>query len=223
MRWSRGSRSSRRSTPKSWTRSSTARRPKPPQPLPRQRRNTPAPPPLIVAGRGNLGRSLARGLRAAGHPVRLVSARAGLTRLIRDLESKGGAVVFLTVPDGAVAAVAAKLAAAGAGIPDTVGFVHASGALQLGALAPLGERHPVGSFHPLRSFPGPGPPWRRPDDPAPPRCPGRARRAAPRGPLSYARRSRARDRQTGGFGARGGRANEKGADPKSGSDPKETS
>ena len=66
--------------------------------------------------------------------------------------------MFLTVPDGAVAAVAAKLAAAGPGIPDTVGFVHASGALQLGALAPLGERHPVGSFHPLRSFPEPGPP-----------------------------------------------------------------
>ena len=66
--------------------------------------------------------------------------------------------MFLTVPDGAVAAVAAKLAAAGADIPDTVGFVHASGALQLGALAPLGERHPVGSFHPLRSFPEPGPP-----------------------------------------------------------------
>jgi predicted short-subunit dehydrogenase-like oxidoreductase (DUF2520 family) len=39
-----------------------------------------------------------------------------------------------------------------------VAFVHTSGALELGSLAPLGRRHAVGSFHPLRSFPEPGPP-----------------------------------------------------------------
>ena len=66
--------------------------------------------------------------------------------------------MFLTVPDGAVAAVATSLAAGGADIPDAVAFVHVSGALELGALAPLRGRHPVGSFHPLRSFPEPGPP-----------------------------------------------------------------
>jgi predicted short-subunit dehydrogenase-like oxidoreductase (DUF2520 family) len=66
--------------------------------------------------------------------------------------------VFLTVPDSAVAGVAAKLAAPGTLIPDKVAFVHASGALELGALAPLRVRHSVGSFHPLRSFPEPGPP-----------------------------------------------------------------
>jgi predicted short-subunit dehydrogenase-like oxidoreductase (DUF2520 family) len=66
--------------------------------------------------------------------------------------------VFLAVPDSAVAEVAAKLAAAGASIPGTVAFVHASGALELGALAALRGRHSVGSFHPLRSFPEPGPP-----------------------------------------------------------------
>ena len=97
-------------------------------------------------------------MRAAGHQVRLVSARAGLPGLVRALGSQGPAVVFLTVPDDAVAAVAAKLAAAGSTIPATVAFVHASGALELGALAPLRRRHPVGSFHPLRSFPEPGPP-----------------------------------------------------------------
>jgi predicted short-subunit dehydrogenase-like oxidoreductase (DUF2520 family) len=97
-------------------------------------------------------------MRAAGHQVRLVSARAGLPALVRTLESQAPAVVFLTVPDDAVAAVAAKLAAAGSTIPGTVAFVHASGALELGALAPLRRRHPVGSFHPLRSFPEPGPP-----------------------------------------------------------------
>jgi predicted short-subunit dehydrogenase-like oxidoreductase (DUF2520 family) len=66
-------------------------------------------------------------------------------------------VIFLTVPDDAVAAVAAKLAG-GDGIPASVSFVHASGALELGVLAPLRARNQVGSFHPLRSFPEPGPP-----------------------------------------------------------------
>jgi predicted short-subunit dehydrogenase-like oxidoreductase (DUF2520 family) len=77
---------------------------------------------------------------------------------VRSLETQAVAVVFVTVPDGVVAGVAAKLAAAGATIPDTVAFVHASGALELGALATLSDRHSVGSFHPLRSFPEPGPP-----------------------------------------------------------------
>jgi predicted short-subunit dehydrogenase-like oxidoreductase (DUF2520 family) len=57
----------------------------------------------------------------------------------------GRTVVFLTVPDSAVAEVAARLAA-GPTIPAGVAFVHTSG------------RHAVGSFHPLRSFPEPGPP-----------------------------------------------------------------
>ena len=137
-------------------RSSPARRPKLPPP-PRPPPKTPAPPQLIVAGRGNLGRSLARGLRAAGHRVRLVSARTELQLLIRARKSRSGvAVVFLTVPDSSVRDVAVKLAAGGPAIPDTVAFVHASGALELGALAPLRQRHSVGSFHPLRSFPEPG-------------------------------------------------------------------
>jgi predicted short-subunit dehydrogenase-like oxidoreductase (DUF2520 family) len=91
--------------------------------------------------------------------VRLVSARIGLPKILRTIEpGPGGAVVFLTVPDDAVAEVAARLAAGGAAIPDRVAFAHASGALELGALAPLRGRHPVGSFHPLRSFPEPSPP-----------------------------------------------------------------
>jgi predicted short-subunit dehydrogenase-like oxidoreductase (DUF2520 family) len=66
--------------------------------------------------------------------------------------------VFLAVPDDAVPAVAEELAETGALIPQTVAFVHLSGALQLDALAPLRARHPVGSFHPLQSFPEPRPP-----------------------------------------------------------------
>jgi predicted short-subunit dehydrogenase-like oxidoreductase (DUF2520 family) len=63
--------------------------------------------------------------------------------------------VFLTVPDGAVATVAGDIAAHDSGVAPSVAFVHTSGALGLGALAPLKGRHAVGSFHPLRSFPEP--------------------------------------------------------------------
>jgi predicted short-subunit dehydrogenase-like oxidoreductase (DUF2520 family) len=87
-----------------------------------------------------------------------MSARSELAKFVRTLESESRAIVFLTVPDDAVQTVAAKLAAAGASIPDTVAFVHTSGALELVALSPLKSRHSVGSFHPLRSFPEPGPP-----------------------------------------------------------------
>ena len=90
--------------------------------------------------------------------MRLVSARNGLQKLVRTLDARAGAVVFLTVPDSAVAGVGAKVAALGLAVPATVAFVHTSGALELGALAPLAGRHSVGSFHPLRSFPEPGPP-----------------------------------------------------------------
>ena len=67
-------------------------------------------------------------------------------------------MVFLTVPDGALASVGAKLAAAGEAIPRSAAFVHPSGALGLDSLEALRQRHPVGSFHPLQSFPEPRPP-----------------------------------------------------------------
>jgi predicted short-subunit dehydrogenase-like oxidoreductase (DUF2520 family) len=81
-----------------------------------------------------------------------------LPALVARLSPARPTVIFLTVPDDAVATVASRLAAKGEGIPATVSFVHASGALELGALEPLRVRHAVGSFHPLRSFPEPGPP-----------------------------------------------------------------
>lgn len=77
--------------------------------------------------------------------------------MVRALRSRPGAVVFLTVPDGAVASLAAQVAAGG-DIPATVAFAHCSGALGLGALGRLALRHQVGSFHPLQSFPQPRPP-----------------------------------------------------------------
>jgi predicted short-subunit dehydrogenase-like oxidoreductase (DUF2520 family) len=66
--------------------------------------------------------------------------------------------VFLAVPDDSVQPIAELLAGAGKRIPESVAFVHLSGALSLDALEPLGARHPVGSFHPLQSFPEPRPP-----------------------------------------------------------------
>jgi predicted short-subunit dehydrogenase-like oxidoreductase (DUF2520 family) len=62
------------------------------------------------------------------------------------------------VPDDAVRSTAERLARAGRQIPETVAFVHVSGALPLGALEPLAAKHPIGSFHPLQSFPEPRPP-----------------------------------------------------------------
>jgi predicted short-subunit dehydrogenase-like oxidoreductase (DUF2520 family) len=114
--------------------------------------------PLIVAGRGNVGRSLARALKAAGHPARLVAARDGIKRLVRALASEPHAIVFVAVPDPAVLEFARVLAANEGALPGTVGFVHVSGALGLDALEPLAARQAVGSFHPLRSFPRGQPP-----------------------------------------------------------------
>ncbi|HEX9099156.1 MAG TPA: DUF2520 domain-containing protein [Candidatus Dormibacteraeota bacterium] len=87
----------------------------------------------------------------------MTPARNGVPSVVRALRSRPGAVVFLTVPDGAVASLAAQVAAGG-DIPATVAFAHCSGALGLGALGRLALRHQVGSFHPLQSFPQPRPP-----------------------------------------------------------------
>ena len=97
-------------------------------------------------GRGNLGRSLARAFRAAGHLVTLVPGRTGF------IKPPSLGVVFLAVPDHAVAQVAAGIASSKPA--RGLSFVHTSGALGLGALGALPD-HPAGSFHPLQSFPAP--------------------------------------------------------------------
>ena len=95
---------------------------------------------VTVAGRGNLGRSLARALHA-----RLVPARAGF-----QLPARG--LLFLAVPDGAVGEMATRVARMRPAAE--LAIVHVSGALGLDALDALAD-HPVGSFHPLQSFPAP--------------------------------------------------------------------
>ena len=86
----------------------------------------------------------------------LARARNGVPALARALRSRPHAIVFLTVPDGAVARFADDIAVAGT--PANAAFVHCSGALGLGALNSLRAGHAVGSFHPLQSFPQPRPP-----------------------------------------------------------------
>src|SRR5947199_3738619 len=141
MRWSNASRSSRRSMARSSTRSSPARsRRSRPQPAPQPASSSRTPEPLTVAGRGNLGRSLARALHA-----RLVPARTGF-RL------PGPGLLFLAVPDGAVSEMATRVARMNP--PAELAVVHLSGALGLDALIAL-EGNPLGSFHPLQSFPTP--------------------------------------------------------------------
>ena len=63
-----------------------------------------------------------------------------------------GGLLFLAVPDAAVAAMARRIAAMDP--PADLSVVHVSGALGLGALDALHDR-PIGSFHPLQSFPFP--------------------------------------------------------------------
>jgi predicted short-subunit dehydrogenase-like oxidoreductase (DUF2520 family) len=88
----------------------------------------------------------------------LRAARKGIPGLVRSLRSSPEAIVFLAVPDDSVSPYAELLSAAGNRIPESVAFVHLSGALKLDALEPLASRHAIGSFHPLQSFPEPRPP-----------------------------------------------------------------
>ena len=97
-------------------------------------------------GRGNLGRSLQRAFRAAGHVTSLLPGRTGFTK------PPSFGIVFLAVPDQAVENVAATIARLEPS--PRLSFVHVSGALGLSALNALRD-HPVGSFHPLQSFPAP--------------------------------------------------------------------
>jgi predicted short-subunit dehydrogenase-like oxidoreductase (DUF2520 family) len=113
---------------------------------------------VIVAGRGRLGRSLAGAVSAAGSRVQLVSVRSSTAALVRAAAASPRAIALLAVPDDAVPGIAARIARVSSSIPETVSFVHVSGALDLAPLAPLRRSHGVGSFHPLQSFPALRPP-----------------------------------------------------------------
>jgi predicted short-subunit dehydrogenase-like oxidoreductase (DUF2520 family) len=112
-----------------------------------------------------VGTALARGLVASGHRVAAVLSRtAASAQALADrvgapvAESSWAALpasvrlVWICVPDDAIASVAAALAAVDHPWNDTLA-AHTSGAKTAAALAPLGEQGAATmSFHPLQTF-----------------------------------------------------------------------
>ena len=114
-----------------------------------------------IVGPGRLGRALFGALVAAGCAppaiaVRRADAATALERALPGARAgtlealtAGCELLFLTVPDAAIAGVAGSLAVG----PQHV-VVHTSGALGLDALASAARRGAaVGGFHPLQTFP----------------------------------------------------------------------
>jgi predicted short-subunit dehydrogenase-like oxidoreductase (DUF2520 family) len=97
---------------------------------------------IAIVGRGRLGPALARGLRAAGHPV--------LGPLGRGADGGGAGVVLLCVPD-------AEIVAAATAVTPRSGLLvgHCSGATALDVLAP----HEALGLHPLMTVTREGAPF----------------------------------------------------------------
>ena len=123
-------------------------------------------PSISIVGPGNLGTALARALTDAGYRVPCIVGRAGsravlpaekLARSVRARRVEAGSqrletdVVWLTVPDDAIAPVARQLAATQPW--QGIVVLHSSGALgadELSALARKGAL--VASVHPMMTF-----------------------------------------------------------------------
>jgi predicted short-subunit dehydrogenase-like oxidoreductase (DUF2520 family) len=121
-------------------------------------------PRIAFIGAGRVAAALARGFARAGYPVAAVASRrtgsaAAIAAAVEgcraadSLQSAadGADIVFLTVPDDAIAPVAAAIQwRAGQSA------VHCSGATELAALAPAVARGArPGGFHPLQNFADP--------------------------------------------------------------------
>lgn len=133
-----------------------------------------AKPSITIVGPGNLGSALAIELARAGYPIRTIVRRAtskvtrskALARRVKaDLVIIGerpidSDIVWLTVPDDAIAEVAARLATSQSWKGKSV--FHSSGALTSEELAPLWEKGAwVASVHPMMTFvAGKKPSWR---------------------------------------------------------------
>ena len=113
-----------------------------------------------MVGVGRLGSAVAVQLRRAGWPVTVRTQSPSGRRQARRLglvEADAAAMsraelCLLTVPDGAVEAVARVVAPL---LGRTTGLVHCAGALTLEVLQPAAAGRPTGSFHPLVSVTGP--------------------------------------------------------------------
>jgi predicted short-subunit dehydrogenase-like oxidoreductase (DUF2520 family) len=123
---------------------------------------------LAIVGAGRVGRALGRRLKETGWRITVVAGRTEASakrgaRFIGGGRSAAGVpstlaaatTILLTVPDDAIASVAAELAhSAGEDLRGKV-VLHTSGALEASILLPLqfwGAA--VGSMHPLQSFNG---------------------------------------------------------------------
>jgi predicted short-subunit dehydrogenase-like oxidoreductase (DUF2520 family) len=120
------------------------------------------PPSVSIIGLGNWGNSLARALTDAGVPLhevvvrgRLSARKTSLPLTNLDRAHLDADVLWLCVPDKAIAPVTARLVKRTAG-QDLAGqiVVHSSGAVSAGVLQPaMNAGASVGSVHPLMSFP----------------------------------------------------------------------
>ncbi len=124
-------------------------------------------PHLWIVGAGRAGLALGTLLLERGAASRLTfrgrAASAPADPIFRNASARyrpgtsavGGALptaVLISVPDGALAGMAAELASAG--LPTAVPILHTSGALGTEVLRPLrATGHPVGTIHPLVSIP----------------------------------------------------------------------
>jgi predicted short-subunit dehydrogenase-like oxidoreductase (DUF2520 family) len=114
----------------------------------------------VVVGVGRLGSALSTQLVKAGWPVTVrtqsPAGRRQAKRLgLHEADAKAlshADLCLLTVPDGAVAAVARAVAPL---LGRSTGLVHCAGALTLEVLQPAAAGRPTGSFHPLVSVTGP--------------------------------------------------------------------
>jgi predicted short-subunit dehydrogenase-like oxidoreductase (DUF2520 family) len=127
---------------------------------------------LAIIGAGRVGRALGRRLREAGWRIIVVATRSeasarnaarfiGGGRPVAGIPASliGTGAILLTVPDDAIAAVAAELADRVANELRGKIVLHTSGALDSSVLEPLFARGAaVASMHPLQSFSGVGVP-----------------------------------------------------------------
>ena len=113
-----------------------------------------------MVGVGRLGSAISVQLKKAGWPVTVRTQSPSGRRQARRLgmvEADAVAMAsaelcLLTVPDGAVAAVARAVAPL---LGRKTGLVHCAGALTLEVLQPAAAGRPTASFHPLVSVTGP--------------------------------------------------------------------